>query len=704
MSGPTPISLSGYVSGGGGTLPILGVGSPEITGNANLTLTLAQADPFELLITSDGASTAMRKVIVPLIAGKTWLIHNGTSDGYPIQVIGATGTGVIVANGAAAVLATDGTNVFTTQPAFGGLTVTFQPGGLASGTVFTNWVTLRKYVQAVFALAGSQLPIAYVIDTTFGSASVPANDVIPGTQITIQAATAGVAFTALGISDGVTFSDINTGQQGTLNVIGMSIGDNSTTSLVTLSFGAIVLNFVDSTWVCELSSVHSGGAFSVTGGSSVSLLASGTAEFANNASSTKAFVLLDTGNSSSISGSLMNAFVTQYALQGGDAGSITLSASQSLIATHANAAAFAIAVTADCTLSIGSGPSWHSLQYSDAASLLGYTAGTASNWTNPPISAGSAPTQAANALDLIASAIHAGGGGAVTALTGDVAASGPGTAAATVQAISGTGGTGGSIEVGNGHSATLYTLGGSSNFGLAAGGSLQLFTNSGSPSMQLTQANTDFLALGGALSGGAVTAGGGLFRVPSSPGVPVLMCRNPTNTGDVNCLEVYNSGSNQYLSLGASGITQFLLNVGLAGWYTLAGQGTTASQDRRQFDDTGYVTVAASSTNTVIYSFTPPSGYSGIYNFTVVARATTAPSGGSIGDTWTQVGVTAFKSPGGSTTAIGSATTLSTITDTSLSGHVSVGLVSGSGINIAINNSSTASLDCKILMSPLVYC
>ena len=90
MGFPAPIPLGGYVSGGGGTLPILGGVTNEITGDANLTLTNAKADPYYQQITSDGSMSAVRSVIVPLIVGKTWLVQNATTEGFGITVIGVT--------------------------------------------------------------------------------------------------------------------------------------------------------------------------------------------------------------------------------------------------------------------------------------------------------------------------------------------------------------------------------------------------------------------------------------------------------------------------------------------------------------------------------------------------------------------------------------------------------------------------------------
>lgn len=58
-----------------------------------------------------GAITATRDVIVPIISGYKWIIFNGTSGGQSIRIIGATGTGITIANGMRATVYADGTNI-----------------------------------------------------------------------------------------------------------------------------------------------------------------------------------------------------------------------------------------------------------------------------------------------------------------------------------------------------------------------------------------------------------------------------------------------------------------------------------------------------------------------------------------------------------------------------------------------------------------
>lgn len=60
--------------------------------------------------------TGTRDVIVPLIAGYQWTIFNGTTGAQAIRIIGATGTGITIANNMRAIVYADGTNIVRVTP------------------------------------------------------------------------------------------------------------------------------------------------------------------------------------------------------------------------------------------------------------------------------------------------------------------------------------------------------------------------------------------------------------------------------------------------------------------------------------------------------------------------------------------------------------------------------------------------------------
>ena len=76
--------------------------------DANQTLTYQQAMCESMELT--GALTALRDVVVPLVP-RNWIVYANTSGGFGVRVIGASGTGITIADGKRAMVECDGTNV-----------------------------------------------------------------------------------------------------------------------------------------------------------------------------------------------------------------------------------------------------------------------------------------------------------------------------------------------------------------------------------------------------------------------------------------------------------------------------------------------------------------------------------------------------------------------------------------------------------------
>ena len=74
---------------------------------ANVTLTQAQALCDTLVVS--GALTAQRDLVVPLLR-RRWAVRH-TGSGFGVQIIGSSGTGIVVGVGKAAIVECDGTNV-----------------------------------------------------------------------------------------------------------------------------------------------------------------------------------------------------------------------------------------------------------------------------------------------------------------------------------------------------------------------------------------------------------------------------------------------------------------------------------------------------------------------------------------------------------------------------------------------------------------
>ena len=82
----------------------------SMASDANKTLTVAEARAQILDITSGVSLGSTRNIVLPLNP-QVWVVYNGTTGGQSLQFIGASGTGVTVANGKRAVIYSDGTNI-----------------------------------------------------------------------------------------------------------------------------------------------------------------------------------------------------------------------------------------------------------------------------------------------------------------------------------------------------------------------------------------------------------------------------------------------------------------------------------------------------------------------------------------------------------------------------------------------------------------
>jgi len=93
-----------------------GFGTLSFASDANLTATNTQYTNTFLSLTSAVSLTATRNLVVPVQSGAFFVVKNGTTGAQSIQVIGATGTGITIANGKTAMVYCDGTNWLRATP------------------------------------------------------------------------------------------------------------------------------------------------------------------------------------------------------------------------------------------------------------------------------------------------------------------------------------------------------------------------------------------------------------------------------------------------------------------------------------------------------------------------------------------------------------------------------------------------------------
>lgn len=85
--------------------------------DANYTLTSFNGVSDEArnaVLVVTGTNSQQRSVIAPLVE-KTYIIRNATIGGFPIQIIGLSGTGVVIPNGVTTMVYCDGINFFSAQ-------------------------------------------------------------------------------------------------------------------------------------------------------------------------------------------------------------------------------------------------------------------------------------------------------------------------------------------------------------------------------------------------------------------------------------------------------------------------------------------------------------------------------------------------------------------------------------------------------------
>ena len=137
---------------------IVGYGTVNFSSDANTTLSLANGNTSQtarnlyLNVTSSVSLSTTRDVIIPSItAGSTpiqklYIVKNATTGSQSIRVIGATGTGITIPNGATVMVYSNGTNVVDVMTYFpslslGSLTLSTPLAVGSGGTGITSFGT-----------------------------------------------------------------------------------------------------------------------------------------------------------------------------------------------------------------------------------------------------------------------------------------------------------------------------------------------------------------------------------------------------------------------------------------------------------------------------------------------------------------------------------------------------------------------------------
>lgn len=151
------------------------------------------------VIVLTGTNTAQRNLIAPLVE-KTYIIRNGTTGGFAVQVIGSSGTGVVIPNGITTTVYCDGTNFYS---ALSGTVSNFTVNGTL-GVTGTTTLTGATTLSSALTYGGTTLANSV---TGTGSMALSASPAFTGTPTAPTAAagtnTTQIATTAFVLANGV---------------------------------------------------------------------------------------------------------------------------------------------------------------------------------------------------------------------------------------------------------------------------------------------------------------------------------------------------------------------------------------------------------------------------------------------------------------------------------------------------------------------
>jgi hypothetical protein len=170
-----------------------------VMSNANYTLTnfdgvSNEARNAVLVVT--GANSAVRDVIPPVVK-KLYIVANNTSGGFAIRIIGVSGTGVSIPNGATQVVYCDGVNFVAASGAFtNGAILNVPSGGTGQSTLTANNVILGNGTSPVtFVSPSVSGNFLRSNGTTWESAAPPGAEFSSGTRMTFNQTAAPTGWT-----------------------------------------------------------------------------------------------------------------------------------------------------------------------------------------------------------------------------------------------------------------------------------------------------------------------------------------------------------------------------------------------------------------------------------------------------------------------------------------------------------------------------
>lgn len=171
---------------------------PIVMSDANYTLTSFNGISDEArnaVLVVTGTNNAVRDLIPPVVE-KLYIVANNTTGGYAIRVIGATGTGVSIPNGATQAVYCDGTNfVAASAPFTNGSVLAVSGGGTGLSTLTANNVILGNGTSSPTFVAPGTAGNALVSNGSTWISGTPTPDFASGTRMTFNQTNAPTGWT-----------------------------------------------------------------------------------------------------------------------------------------------------------------------------------------------------------------------------------------------------------------------------------------------------------------------------------------------------------------------------------------------------------------------------------------------------------------------------------------------------------------------------
>jgi hypothetical protein len=216
-----------------------------VMSNANYTLTNFDGVSNEArnaVLVVSGSNSAVRDVIPPVVK-KVYIVANNTGGGFAIRVIGATGTGVSIPNGATQVVYCDGVNFVAASGAFAnGAVLGVSGGGTGKATVTSGALLVGNGTGVMNEISPATTgDYLRTNGTTWFSAPPPGAEFSSGTRMTFNQTAAPTGWTKDTSVDDAAFRLTSgvVGSGGSLDFTTLFDSPSSATSAGTVSVTSI---------------------------------------------------------------------------------------------------------------------------------------------------------------------------------------------------------------------------------------------------------------------------------------------------------------------------------------------------------------------------------------------------------------------------------------------------------------------------------